>query len=63
MAGQEIQTSTQKCHLCGTPIGAQPYIREGNEYCCERCYLSSIGGHKGGVEENDDYLGVVGERT
>ncbi len=28
------------CRHCGAPIAGAPFAREGNEYCCERCYLA-----------------------
>lgn len=27
------------CRLCGTPIAGLPFIREGEEYCCEGRFL------------------------
>ncbi|MHB9100147.1 MAG: HD-GYP domain-containing protein [Sulfuricella sp.] len=29
----------KRCRLCGTPIDGRSFIREGEEYCCEGCFL------------------------
>jgi putative nucleotidyltransferase with HDIG domain len=29
------------CRHCGTRIGALPYLRAGDEFCCEGCFLTS----------------------
>lgn len=41
----------KRCHVCGTPIAGLPFIREGEEYCCEACFL----GRK-------EYRGIEAER-
>ncbi len=41
----------KRCRICGAPIAGLPYIREGEEYCCERCFL----GRK-------EYRGIEAER-
>jgi HD-GYP domain-containing protein (c-di-GMP phosphodiesterase class II) len=41
------------CRHCGTKIGAAPFARDGDEYCCERCYLAERKRHAlaGGSED------------
>lgn len=39
------------CRICGQPISGPPFAREGEDYCCESCYLR----HK-------EYRGPAGER-
>jgi HD-GYP domain-containing protein (c-di-GMP phosphodiesterase class II) len=41
----------KRCNVCGTPIAGLPFIREGEEYCCEACFL----GRK-------EYRGIEAER-
>lgn len=41
----------KRCRLCGAPIAGLPFIREGEEYCCEACFL----GRK-------EYRGIEAER-
>jgi HD-GYP domain-containing protein (c-di-GMP phosphodiesterase class II) len=41
----------KRCRLCDTPIAGRPFIREGEEYCCEGCFL--------GLKE---YRGIEAER-
>lgn len=39
------------CRFCGAPIGAGPYSRLGDDYCCEGCFL-----------RQRDFASVLGER-
>lgn len=42
LAQDDIATrplSEKHCRLCGAPIAGLPFIREGEEYCCEGCFL------------------------
>ncbi|HUX64488.1 HD-GYP domain-containing protein [Sulfuricella sp.] len=41
----------KRCHVCSAPIASPPFIREGEEYCCEGCFL----GRK-------EYRGIEAER-
>ena len=34
------QVAARVCRHCGAPISTAPFAREGEEYCCERCYLA-----------------------
>jgi HD-GYP domain-containing protein (c-di-GMP phosphodiesterase class II) len=54
LAQDDIATrplNEKRCRLCGAPIAGLPFIREGEEYCCEGCFL----GRK-------EYRGIEAER-
>jgi len=49
----------KRCRLCGAPIAGLPFIREGEEYCCEGCFLRRKE-YRGIEEERDNaYLALA----
>jgi HD-GYP domain-containing protein (c-di-GMP phosphodiesterase class II) len=54
LAQNDIATrppNENRCRLCGAPIAGLPFILEGEEYCCEACFL-----------ERKEYRGIEAER-
>lgn len=49
----------KRCHVCGTPIAGLPFIREGEEYCCEACFLGRKEYRGIEVERDNAYLALA----
>lgn len=49
----------KRCHVCGTPIAGLPFIREGEEYCCEACFLGRKEYRGIEAERDDAYLALA----
>ncbi len=47
------------CRICGTPLPELPFMRDGESYCCEACFLMQRGYRSAEIQRDDDYLAVA----
>lgn len=54
-----IPPPKERCRLCGAPIAGLPFIREGEEYCCEGCFLGRMAYRGIEAERDNAYLALA----
>lgn len=54
-----ITPPKERCRLCGAPIAGLPFIREGEEYCCEGCFLGRKEYRAIEAERDNAYLALA----
>lgn len=62
LAQKDIATrplNEKRCRLCGVPIAGLPFIREGEEYCCEACFLGRKEYRSIEAERDNAYLALA----
>lgn len=60
MTKQLLQSPEQHCHFCGRLLdGEAIYIRDGEVYCCEGCYLGNLAYQESQRAHDEVYLLLV----
>lgn len=50
---------TDICRICGSPLPSQPFVGEGESYCCEGCFLMQRHFRGPAADRDNDYLALA----